>query len=744
MSKITLFKVIIQKKLKDSLLMDVADEKIVHIKEREQEKLKQEKKEYKDIINNLRQNLEDLFKKLNISKSEFKELDVKEEDKKEFRVKDLYELTHQITDEISFYMNRINELERYINKATLELENVQDIEATYKFLNKFKFSRKDLRYFDQLDMKTYITYSKNLSNLQDLLQFGEFPNVYQYSSISGDRIVFFVIYPKKKEDELRERINIIHGEEIQILKKYLTYDGINFERINKEIDSINKTLNKYQKELERLRNENLQKFAAINEVVENLEEYNWAENQFTSISSDRIVLKFYVPSEDKEKIKKDLKEKYELKIRIEDIDIEKQVKGPKRKTKDRAIKKNEKEKEDDKEEKEEEDLRKDAPSRITHNKIIEPFEILTRMYGIPTYAEIDPTPFLFFTFPFLFGIMFGDIGHGIVLIISGLIGGIVFKQRKNVKNISWIVFYCGWWAILFGFLYGEFFGSHQIFGYHLQPIPIPLPFIGFVTIYSPLTNVMSLFYLTIIVGVLHINLGWIIQFFNYSMQRKFYQAFTEPISKILFLDFLIFLVLNWGININAWLSYPYPILLPVIPGLFLIILKPLGKLLGIPYLKVESYSELISEGSMETFETILSIPSNVLSYLRLLALALAHISLMVAIDAMIHIISIGGILEQILVVIALILGNTVVILLEGVIIFINALRLNFYEFFFKFYEGRGVEYDPFILEINYSKLSFRPEMERDVITEEIEKEIESEKAKQFIEEAKQHVRKNYL
>jgi len=747
MAKMTLFNLIIQKSLKDSILMDLANEKIVHIKEKEKEKIKEEKEEYKDNIKDSRQNLEDLFKKLNIAKSEFQDLHLEKDEKKQFRVKDLYELIHQVTDEINFYMNRINELERYINKATLELENINEINSAYIYLNKYEFNRKDLRYFDELDIKTYITYSKNLSNLEDLFQFAEFPNVYQYSPISEDRIVFFVIYPKKELDELRERINIIHGQDIPILKKYLTYDGINFERINKEIDSINKTLDKYQKELERLRNENLKKFAAINEIVENLEEYNWAENQFSLISSDRVLLKFFVPSEYKDTIRKDLKDNYKSKIRIETIDIEKQEKIPKSKLKERKIAKEgeieEKKTEQEKKENQE-DLRKVTPTKSSYNKIIKPFETLTKMYGVPNYSEVDPTPFLFFTFPLLFGIMFGDMGHGIVLILSGLIGGIFFRKRDKIKNISWIIFYCGWWAILFGFLFGEFFGSEQILGYSLEPVKIPLPVIGWVTMFNPLGNVMSLFYLTIFIGVLHINLGWIILLINYVVQRKFYQAFTEPILKILFLDLLIYLVLNWGVDINSWLSEPYPILLPIIPGILLIILKPLGKIIGISYLKKESYGELISEGSIETFETLLSIPSNVLSYLRLLALALAHISLMVAIEALIEIFSFGGILEEILIIVVLILGNALVILLEGIIVFLNALRLNFYEFFFKFYQGRGIEYDPFILEDNFSNLIFKPEAERDVISEEIEKEIESEKAKEFIKEAKKHIRNKYL
>jgi len=161
-------------------------------------------------------------------------------------------------------------------------------------------------------------------------------------------------------------------------------------------------------------------------------------------------------------------------------------------------------------------------------------------------------------------------------------------------------------------------------------------------------------------------------------------------------------------------------------------------------MREESYGALIGEGSLDTFETILSLPSNVLSYIRLLALALAHISLMVAIEAMAEIIGGGGILVQILIVIGLIFGNLMVILLEGVIVFLNTLRLHFYEFFFKFFQGTGIDYHPFVLEEQFSNIIFNPEMIKDVVTEEIEKEIETKKAKEFINKAKEYISKKYL
>jgi len=758
--KMTLFKTIIPTGLKNRFLMDLAEEEMVHIKSKTSGKAQSRlelKTEHKEGIKKLKANLRELFKELNIEQSDLENLDTSEE-KRNFEVKDLYELIHYNTDEINYYMNRINELDRYITQANIELENVNNIKYTYEFMDKFNLNRTDLRNLNKLDIKAYITFSKNLENFMELFQFSEFPNVYQYTTIPDDRIAFFVIYPKEKEEELRERINIVHGEEIPILKKYLNYDGINFERINRELESINKTLNKYEKELNRLRNENLRKFAAIKEVVNNLEEYNWAENQFRNYSTDKVSLEFFVPSDKSEDFENHLKEKYQSNINVRTTDIRRQEKRSKEgdlgKKETMRVEKGTlqtegegdfKEGEEEREEVEKEDITKSTPTKFEHNKLVRPFEELTKMYGVPSYSEIDPTPFLFFTFPLLFGIMFGDIGHGLVLIIAGVIGGIAFRNKsESMRNISWIIFYCGWASILFGVLYGEFFGGHTILGIMLEPIDIWLPGVGWITLHNPLENVTGLLWFVIFIGVTHINLGMIIEFCNYILKRKIYQAFAEPLMKILFLDFFVYLVLGWGIDVLAWLAPPYPILLPLIPGLLLIVLKPFGKLLGISYLKNESYGDLLSEGSIETFETALSIPSNILSYLRLLALALAHISLMVAIQSIVGLITTSDILIQILIIIVLIIGNALVIVLEGILAFINALRLNFYEFFFKFYEGVGTEFDPFQLSTNYSEINFKSDVEKDIISEEIEKEIETEKAKEFVDEAREYIEKKYL
>ncbi|MCJ7647895.1 MAG: hypothetical protein MUP85_04730, partial [Candidatus Lokiarchaeota archaeon] len=150
--------------------------------------------------------------------------------------------------------------------------------------------------------------------------------------------------------------------------------------------------------------------------------------------------------------------------------------------------------------------------------------------------------------------------------------------------------------------------------------------------------------------------------------------------------------------------------------------------------------------------------SNIASYIRLLALALAHIALMIAIQSLVDLLPIpstitsdmdplaitGIILLEGLRLFGIILGNVFVILLEGILVFINTLRLHFYEFFFKFYQGSGTEFYPFYLNDSYSTIQFRVDYEKDLISEEIDKEIDTKKSKEDLEEALQIIKDKFF
>ncbi|MHA1192106.1 MAG: V-type ATP synthase subunit I [Promethearchaeota archaeon] len=776
-TEMSLFNVVINSNYKDRLLNQLSLVNIVHIKTKKGSQMKNKMKEkdpLMNIIKSLRQNLDNLLKKLNINDSDFQELKIKKDQRLKFVARDLNDLINQIYDEINFYLNRINELERYLSKAQIELENLKIIESSYVFLEQYQLNRESLSNLEHFNFKVFTTFSKNLENIESIFQFSAFPNVHQTDENSPniyqleDRRVFFIFYPRDQDDELKERINIIHAEEVPILKKYLTFEGINFTRIINEINIVDNTIIKYLKEKKKIRNQNLAKYSAINEVVQNIEEYNWAEHQFEEVSADRSRIKFYIPTKNVKKVKQTLTENLKEKIHIEITDVpkyhptnekeEEHVPLEQLKQLDMKSKGGDETKKSHSSESKQPDFREAAPTVMKNPFFIRPFEALTKMYGVPSYSEIDPTPFLAVTFPLLFGLMFGDIGHGMSLMIAGIFGGILFRKKEGMRNISWVIFYCGIGALLCGFLYGEFFGSNEILGYELQVVKIPLPLLGTITLHNPLDNIMSVFKFTLFIGVIHVNLGWIIQFMNYWKQSKKYMSLTDSFMKMCLLTGGTILIFTYGINLNDWLSYPYPILLVLVPGILLIVLKPIGGLLGISYLKKESFGSLLGEGTIETFETALSILSNIASYIRLLALSLAHIALMIAVGSLLDLLPIPGaittdmdplaitgiILLEGLRLVGIILGNAFVILLEGILVFINALRLHFYEFFFKFYQGSGTEFFPFYLDESYSIIQFWVDYDKDLISEEIEKEIDTKKAKEDLEEALQIINEKFF
>ncbi len=753
----SLLKAEINESYKDQFLIELSNMNIAHLKSREEPKLKREIEEKDPIyqkIKSLRKNLNSLYNRLGITSYDLSNQKVQEDKRVIFEATDLTELINHLVEEIDFYTNRIIELKRYIAQGNIELEKLKAIQISYRTLQKLDLNADKIYSLNQFKLRVFSTFTKNLFNLQNLFDTSEFPNFYDTFELSPDRIGFYILYPYGLENEFNARIRIIHSEEVPILKKYFTPEGINFQRITKEINFIGNLVSRYQKEQTRIVQDNLQKLAGIGEVVQNIEEYNWAERQFERSSLNRLVLKFFVPRPLKEETIQTLFQIFKDNITIESIDITKkrptfETFSPKKKGAKESGKKPKLQpstvQEDELDEKSN-DLREITPTVMKNFFLVRPFETLTKLYGTPTYYEIDPTPVIAFTFPLLFGLMFGDIGHGIVLIISGLLGALVYRKRKgDILRLSWIIFFCGWAAFFIGFLYGEFFGRHEIeiFGqvyFHLEPVTIPYLNL---TLYSPLDNILDVFYFAIIIGVFQINLGWFIQFLNYWKQKRKFLALSDSLVKILLLTGGAVLLFNYGFDINSWIGAPYPILLVMIPGVLLLLLKPFGKLLKISYLQEESFGGLLGEGSIEAFDTVLSVISNVASYIRILALALAHISLLFAINAMAGLIEGNNVGTEIVNTIGLVFGNIVVILIEGILVFINSLRLTFYEFFFKFYQGSGIDYFPFYLDNDFSIMKFSGIVKRDVIYEEIEREIDTKSVKEEIEKAINYISKKY-
>ncbi len=340
----------------------------------------------------------------------------------------------------------------------------------------------------------------------------------------------------------------------------------------------------------------------------------------------------------------------------------------------------------------------EPPTRILHSRWIKPFEEITRLYGLPKYSEIDPTPFIAISFPILFGLMFGDLGHGLVLLIGGGIVGLLIKGNQGMKNVCWIMAACGAAACVAGLLFGEFFGLELPWG--------PLwfnPFEG--------ENVFNFLIFSLAVGIVQIMSGIAIELANYVVKRNYADALLTAVPQMAFYLGGIYLIAAYQLNFGAWLAGP--ILFPVIPFAIMVAGKPLYLMVAKPknyhvdpeHAEAETFVGRLFEGG-DFFTRLLS---NTISYSRILALLMAHWALLLVVYQVAEQVAPLGALGLVLGGIIIVFGNVAVIALEGLIVFIHTLRLHFYEWFSKFYGGTGTEFTPYKQTFTHTEVTFKKE-----------------------------------
>lgn len=325
------------------------------------------------------------------------------------------------------------------------------------------------------------------------------------------------------------------------------------------------------------------------------------------------------------------------------------------------------------------------PPTVFHNPLfVKPFEELTKLYGLPHYDELDPTPIIAVSFPLVFGFMFGDLGHGLILLAGGLMLAMLIKGQNGLKNLCWILAACGAGAIFAGLLFGEFFGV-QIFASVLP---------------NPFDNVLEILLFSLAVGMVQIMIGLVLEFINFAIKRNFLDAILTSLPKMAFYTGSIYLISICQLDFAAW--FRGPILLSIVPFVFFIFGKPL-------LLRNSSLSGEHEPFGIRFFESgdlVIRLLSNTMSYTRILALLMAHYALILVTYDVAGLVSSSGVGGTVLAGVILVVGNLFVIGFEGLIVFIHSLRLHFYEWFSKFYQGTGTKFVPFRQSRLYTELVF--------------------------------------
>ncbi len=304
-----------------------------------------------------------------------------------------------------------------------------------------------------------------------------------------------------------------------------------------------------------------------------------------------------------------------------------------------------------------------VPSLLKTSWLLKPFQNLVRNFGMPGYREVDPSGLFALSYILMFGMMFGDVGHGGVI----LLGSLMLYRRYPAFGIVGVL--GGISSILFGFIYGSIFGYEDI---------IPALWM------SPMHDPVKLLLIAVVWGAGFLLIANLLAIRNYLATAQFQQAFYsgKGMAGLFFYLAALFAGYQWAVYQQfGWLE-----------GLSLI--APMSVILQFQWRHSSAgLVERVLVVFIEGLEHIISSVSGTLSFLRVAAFSLNHIALAAAVFSIAGMMGIFGHWM------AIVLGNIFIIVLEGAIVAIQCLRLEYYEGFSRFFGGKGKAFKPLQIEI---------------------------------------------
>lgn len=303
-----------------------------------------------------------------------------------------------------------------------------------------------------------------------------------------------------------------------------------------------------------------------------------------------------------------------------------------------------------------------VPVALHNPRILKPYELLSKAYGLPKYRELDPTPILALTFTIFFGMMFADVGYGLIIIALGL--AVFFKTRKSSevqRDLNLLVIYGGTASVVFGFLFGEFFGGII----HLGP-----NFIG-----SDIVVLLErLIFFTISIGIVHISISLISRLTSAALSKE---SLLYPASMLAILWSCAALALSFLEPLPSWSVILAELLL--LAGLF----------------------SLIKAKGLEAFIELLVLFTNILSYMRIAVVLLFHIVIARLLYEQVYGIP-RTVIGLFMGIIAFASGAAIILIVGVFMTFVQSLRLHWLEFFKRFHSGTGESFKYFARKCKYT------------------------------------------
>ncbi|NMW85378.1 ATPase [Peptoniphilus sp. AGMB00490] len=543
-----------------------------------------------------------------------------------------------------YYFEKVNvkeDIDSFVKNISDKINEYEKTKENLKILDTLKenyelFKNVDIDLKDIADLKYFNSRFGFLD--KDARQrlkknYGNILAMIYHTGTVDNRELFLVIYPREAEKDVDRLLNSLNFTEVELLGENVEGTAnLIYKNLEEEEENVKRKIfeiEEYKKNLLESRNEELKTTLAHMLSYEGIEK----AKRYMLKSNKYFYLSGWIGDSDKSKLEKKLSKYRDLDIKYFDPKSENMK----------------------------------TPTKLKNANFFKPFELLINMYGTPNYGEFDPTVIFGITYMILFGAMFGDLGQGAVFAIAGLI------LRKKNKDFGGLLLRMGASSMFFGLMYGSVFGSEEIIR---------------AMWFRPFENINDTLVIAIYFGIILLAIAYGIGIYNRLKSGKPDEAFF---SKEGFLGVLIFVaMINIGMNVMGAKS-----LIPMNISLGILVISLIIMLLKRPILKIlfnkeaeGSAADYYIESSFGLLEALLSTMSSIISFIRVGAFAINHVGLFLAFKTLGEMVgSSGGNIA------VLIFGNILILGLEGLIVFIQSLRLEYYEMFSKYYSGDGILFE---------------------------------------------------
>ncbi|MFW5991181.1 MAG: V-type ATP synthase subunit I [Candidatus Nanoarchaeia archaeon] len=537
---------------------------------------------------------------------------------------------HQKVEEIEERAKEIDARQKHLKNQLSMLKKIESLNIPLELFRETNHIKYVLGEVDNADVLE-----------QELKE--KFGNNYEMHYRQHEKYVIAIFYEKSKEWEL---LKILHNYKFKALKIPEEYEGVNdpVKKVQDELNALDSEKKKLDKKLDKLKMDEGSELAIKEEILTRAAKIAEAPLKFGETTNISIITG-WVPTKSKKRIENRLKEITKDEIHIEELKASKED---------------------------------EVPIKLKNPNAIKPFEFLLRLFSMPSYKEIDPSLFLFITFPLFFGFMLGDIGYGVTIFILFYLLKLKFPQAKTLLIIG---MYCAIMSVVFGAAYGEVYGFEitELFsgghgeeaGHGESHTPGFGEWITTWPWHRNAENAINLIIISAIFGAIHVNMGLLIGFYNILKQHDLKHAILEK---------------------GGWFVLEAAIALIALSAAGILVGSMLWAGIGLIIIAIIMLYK--GEGVVGVVE-LPSIVVHIASYMRLMAIGLASVGLAVVINEQSANLFSMGVIGAIGAIIVFTIGHIINIALGIIGPGLHSLRLHYVEYFTKFYEGGGKEFSPF-------------------------------------------------